>query len=84
MTDIADITRRRWDMRILVDIDEPHLRKLDHLARGERRARAAMVREAIAEYLDRRAPQVLDNAFGLWGERKTDGLSYQENARSEW
>ncbi|WP_353644349.1 ribbon-helix-helix protein, CopG family [Mesorhizobium sp. WSM2239] len=71
-------------MRILVDIDEPLLRRLDRLARRERRSRAAMVREAIAEYLDRRAPHVLDNAFGLWGERKTDGFVYQEKARSEW
>jgi predicted transcriptional regulator len=71
-------------MRTVVDIDERHLRELDRLASHERRSRAAMVREAIAEYLDRRGPQVIDNAFGLWGERKTDGLSHQEKARSEW
>jgi len=71
-------------MRILIDIDEPDLKELDRLASCERRSRAAMVREAIAEYLDRRAPQALDDAFGLWGERKIDGLVYQEKVRSEW
>lgn len=70
-------------MRIVVDIDEPHLMELDRLASRERRSRASMVREAIAEYLDRRAPQALDDAFGLWGERKIDGLVYQEKVRSE-
>jgi predicted transcriptional regulator len=71
-------------MRTLVDIDEPHLRELDRLASRERRSRAAMVREAIAEYLDKRTPQALDDAYGLWGERKVDGLHYQEKVRSEW
>ena len=71
-------------MRTLVDIDEPHLRELDRLASRERRSRAAMVRQAIAEYLDRRAPQVFDGAYGLWGDRKVDGLHYQEKVRGEW
>jgi predicted transcriptional regulator len=71
-------------MRTLVDIDERHLRELDRLASRERRSRAAMVREAIAEYLDRRAPQARDEAYGLWGERTIDGLLYQEKVRSEW
>jgi predicted transcriptional regulator len=70
-------------MRTVVDIDEPHLRELDLLASRERRSRGAMVREAIAEYPDRRAPQALDDAFGLWGERKIDGLRYQEKVRRE-
>lgn len=71
-------------MRTLVDIDESHLKELDRLASRERRSRAAMVREAIAEYLDKRTPQALDDAYGLWGERKVDGLRYQEKVRSEW
>ena len=71
-------------MRTLVDIDEPHLKELDRLANRERRSRAAMVREAIAEYLDKRTPQALDDAYGLWGERNVDGLRYQEKVRSEW
>jgi predicted transcriptional regulator len=83
MIDIADHTSE-MHMRTVVDIGETHLRKLDRLASRERRSRAAMIREAIAEYLDRRAPQALDDAFGLWGERKIDGLLYQENIRSEW
>ncbi len=70
-------------MRIVVDIPEPHLRELDRLASRERGSRGAIVRQAITEYLDRYAPQALDDAFGLWGERKVDGLAYQEKVRSE-
>jgi hypothetical protein len=25
-----------------------------------------------------------DDAFGLWGKRKVDGLAYQEKVRREW
>ena len=71
-------------MRILVDVDEQNLRKLDRLAGKERRSRASVVRQAIAEHLDKRAPEALEDAFGLWGERKVDGLLYQEKVRSEW
>jgi predicted transcriptional regulator len=71
-------------VRTLVDIHEPDLKELDRLASRERRSRAALVRQAISEYLDRRTPQALDDAYGLWGERKVDGLRYQEKVRSEW
>lgn len=71
-------------MRISVDIDETHLRSLDRLASRDGRSRAAMVREAIAEYLVGRVPQALDNAYGLWSEAKVDGLDHQEQVRREW
>ena len=70
-------------MRIQLNIDEPHLRELDRMAAQERRSRAAMIRQAIEEYLNRRTPQIVDEAFGLWGERKIDGLTYQHKVRSE-
>jgi predicted transcriptional regulator len=71
-------------MRISIDLDETHLRALDRLATREQRSRAALAREAVAEYLDRRVPQTAGNAFGLWGELKIDGLRYQEKIRREW
>lgn len=71
-------------MRTLVDIEDQHVRELDTIAARERRSRASLVREALAEYLSRKASTSLDEAFGLWGDRKTDGLAYQEKVRSEW
>ena len=71
-------------MRALVDIDENQIRELDRLARQRKQSRAALIREAVANYLDKRARTTAENAFGLWGDRKVDGLSYQEKVRSEW
>lgn len=71
-------------MRTLVDIKEPQLRLLDQLAKEQKRPRAALIREAVADYLERKTAQNASTAFGLWGERAIDGLEYQEKVRSEW
>lgn len=71
-------------MRTLVDIKEPQLRLLDQLARKQKRSRAALIRDAVDDYLERRTAKEPPAAFGLWGERAIDGLDYQDKIRSEW
>lgn len=71
-------------MRTLIDIEENHIAELDQLAAKRKASRAALVREAVAEYLDRNAPKSMDAAFGLWRDREEDGLAYQERLREEW
>ncbi|MCC2689436.1 MAG: transcriptional regulator CopG-like protein [Rhizobiaceae bacterium] len=71
-------------MRALVDIDERQIKELDLLARKQKLSRAALIREAVSDYLDKRAAITEQNAFGLWGERKIDGLAYQKKVRREW
>ena len=71
-------------MRALVDIEEHQIERLDELARRQKRSRAALIRQALREYLDARAAERAEDAFGLWGERAVDGLEYQERVRSEW
>jgi predicted transcriptional regulator len=81
----ADISSgEKRAMRALVDIDDSHIRELDRLAKDQKRSRAAVIREAVADYLDKRAQKTAEDAFGLWGKRKIDGLAYQEKVRSEW
>ncbi|HEY7872825.1 MAG TPA: ribbon-helix-helix protein, CopG family [Rudaea sp.] len=70
-------------MRTLIDLPEADLNKLTEVGANENRSRASLVREAVAEYLERRAP-VDAAAFGLWGKHKIDGLAYQRKARAEW
>ena len=70
-------------MRTLVDIDEQRIRALDGWARSAKRARAALIREAIGEYLRRRRDEPTDDAFGAWGEGP-DGVTYQQALRAEW
>ena len=77
------IIYRSASLRTIIDIPEPQVKALEDLSRGQNQSRAALIREAIQEYLARRRPQA-DDGFGLWGEGGVDGLAYQEKARSEW
>ena len=71
-------------MRTLVDIEKPQLEKLDQHASRHKRSRAAVIRQAVAEYLKKHEEGGLKEAFGLWRDREVDGLEYQEKMRSEW
>jgi metal-responsive CopG/Arc/MetJ family transcriptional regulator len=70
-------------MRTLVDIPEPQIRALDDASRREKRSRAALIRQAIDEYLAKDGETCDDDAFGILrgGE---DGLAYQKRMRDEW
>lgn len=70
-------------MRTLVDIPDAEIDELDALSKREQRSRASVIREAIGTFLQHRRPKP-GSAYGLWGERKLDGLAYQKKARSEW
>jgi metal-responsive CopG/Arc/MetJ family transcriptional regulator len=71
-------------MRTLVDLGDAQLEALDQLSKQEKRSRAALIRQAIDDYLAKRRSKREGDAFGLWGKRKVDGLAYQEKVRSEW
>jgi metal-responsive CopG/Arc/MetJ family transcriptional regulator len=71
-------------MRTLVDLGDTQIQALDELSKREKRSRAALIRQAIDDYLAKRLGKPDGNAFGLWGKRKMDGLVYQEKVRREW
>jgi len=71
-------------MRALIDMNDAQVEALDALAKRVRRPRAALIRAAIDDYLDRHRREQVEDGFGLWGRRKVDGLAYQEKARREW
>jgi predicted transcriptional regulator len=71
-------------MRKLVDLGDSQIQALDELSKQEKRSRAALIRQAIDDYLARRRSQQEGDAFGLWGKRKADGLAYQKKLRGEW
>ena len=81
---IVDIIYRSFLMRILVDIGDPEVKALDRLAQREKMSRAALIRKAINDFLAGNNADIEAEAFGLWGDRKVDGLTYQENMRGEW
>jgi predicted transcriptional regulator len=71
-------------MRTMVDLTDAQVLALDELARKEKRSRAALIRQAIDEYLARKPSKEDSDAFGLWGKPGVDGLAYQEKVRREW
>jgi metal-responsive CopG/Arc/MetJ family transcriptional regulator len=71
-------------MRTLVDLGDTRIQALDKLSKKEKRSRAALIRQAIDDYLGKRRDQQEGDAFGLWGKRKVDGLAYQDKVRGEW
>lgn len=71
-------------MKTLVEIEDAHIEALDALAERSNKSRSALIRQAIANYLERADPKLDDEGFGLWGKRKVDGLAYQKRIRSEW
>jgi predicted transcriptional regulator len=71
-------------MRTLIDVDKPDIDRLDQIAAVENRSRASLVREAIREFVDKKQVMSIDAAFGAWGNRKVDGLTYQRRIRDEW
>jgi predicted transcriptional regulator len=77
-------------MRTLIDLPDPQIRALAALCERVNQPRAALIREAVAEYLDRHAATTAKSAFGLWGTEAMggteamDGLAYQEKVRAEW
>ncbi len=68
-------------MRTRVDIPESQIRELSEKIN---RSGAAVIRDAIADYLARRRRHAEQNAFGLWGAAAPDSMEYQEKARAEW
>jgi hypothetical protein len=57
---------------------------LDELSKAEKKSRAALIRQAIDDYLDKHRSAGQEDAFGLWGNRKIDGMAYQRRLRREW
>ena len=70
-------------MRTLVDIPERQLAALTRLSKARKTSRAALIRDAVAAYLDLERPLKKHEAFGLWGDRAVDGLEYQRRLREE-
>jgi hypothetical protein len=70
-------------MRALVDISDKQIDALKAICKTKKLSRAEAIRQAIAAYIERNKPGAVD-AFGLWKNRKVDGLRYQEQVRSEW
>jgi len=71
-------------MRTVIDVPDEIIQSLDQVGGAEKRSRASLIREAIAEYLRMKAIPPAEAAFGLWKETPRDGVQYQNDLRGEW
>lgn len=86
MISVADIVYGSA-MRTLVDLPQTDLDRLAEMASRRRTSRAALVREAVEDYLARHGRAQPEAAFGLWtsdDQEPVDGLAYQDRLRAEW
>ena len=74
--------------RTIIDLPEEDLQRLDNLAEKHSLPRAAVVREAVAEYVIRKgeAPSPLKplTGFGALKGYYGDGQAWQDELRGEW
>jgi predicted transcriptional regulator len=72
--------------RFLVDVPEEDVARLDALARAEGKSRAAILREAVTNYIANSNKDWLEAGFGLWAKYgfTEDGMDYQNRLREEW
>ncbi len=71
-------------MRTIVDLPEEQVQRLGELCRREGVSRAEAVRRAVGDYLDAHALRERQDAFGMWRDRRVDGLAYEGRLRREW
>lgn len=70
--------------RILLDLSDDVLQRLENLKQLRNKPRAELLREAVEQYLDRQSSTVIRDALGLWGDSLEDGLEYERKMREEW
>lgn len=77
-------------MRTTVELPQDQVEALDRMSEEDRRTCEAVIRAAVADYLeqqrsdrsDRRA--AMEAEFGIWKDRGIDGLEYERAIRAEW
>lgn len=72
--------------RILLDLSDEVIKRLDSLKQQRNVPRAELLREAVEQYLEKQslAETTISNALGIWQDCKDDGVEYQRKLRDEW
>jgi metal-responsive CopG/Arc/MetJ family transcriptional regulator len=72
--------------RILLDLSDEVIKRLDDLKQQRNLPRAELLREAVEQYLERQSQSeaTIASALGLWQGCEEDGVEYQRTMREEW
>ena len=71
-------------MRTIIEVPDEIIESLDRVGDSENRSRAALIREAIADFLRQKSVPPAQAAFGVWKANRQDGVKYQNQLRAEW
>ncbi|ALL95638.1 TPA: CopG family transcriptional regulator [Escherichia coli] len=70
--------------RIILDLSNEVIKRLDDLEVQRNLPRAELLREAVDQYLVNQSQTARTSAFGIWQGREEDGVEYQRKLREEW
>jgi len=72
--------------RILADLPDEDIKRLDRLAIEQGKSRAAVLREAVAAYHPAGSLDWLEVGFGAWKDRNDigDSVEWQRRERASW
>lgn len=72
-------------MRTIIELHKNQLENLDALMKAEHLSRAELIRRAIDNYIQKKAPSSdKKSAFGIWRKKHRDALAYEKKIRKEW
>lgn len=77
-------------VRTIITLDEEQKKWLESYSKIHRQSLAETIRCAINEFKKRKLKdkqsylKALEGAFGMWKDRKVDGLEYERKLRAEW
>ncbi len=71
-------------MRTIIDIEKNQLAILDDFSKKYHASRAAIIRKAIALFIQEHIRTTDKTAFGIWKNKKIDALAFQRSLRDEW
>ena len=72
--------------RILADLPDEDIKRLDRLAAEQGKSRAAVLREAVAAYRPQTSLDWIEAGFGAWKDRDDigDAVEWQRRERASW
>ena len=70
--------------RILLDLSDDVIKRLEDLKQQRNLPRAELLREAVEQYLERQAYTTISNALGIWQGCEEDGVEFERKLREEW
>lgn len=74
-------------VRALISFNDAQLKKVDHLAKKNKKSRAQFIREAVDQYVTQKEmtwKEIVMKTAGIWKHKNIDGLEYERKLREEW